>query len=120
MGKYKNIEDLPNKEQLDLLSEDDIDNMRTDVLTFREFVGDWKRYMDELEIYKDVRFKQSVIDMYNDWGEKVKEDPNSDFRVVGKVVNRLGAEKFYSVKLKSDLEEMGEFLYIKGIEPQFN
>lgn len=67
--KYKN------KEELDLLSYDEIMTYRIYIL--RNDITDWKCYVEELELYVDIRFKETVIDRFDSYREKLK-NPNID------------------------------------------
>ena len=56
------------KEELDKLSYDEIMAYRTGILT--NDIPDWNTYIDELELYTDIRFKERVIARYDNWRKK--------------------------------------------------
>ena len=59
--------------ELNQLSYDDLINYRSQVL--RSDTPDWRKYIDEFELYMDIRFKQKVLDKYQNWRTNPPHDP---------------------------------------------
>jgi hypothetical protein len=66
---FKNITEL------DLLNHDEIMAYRRDIL--RNDIFDWKIYIEELELYMDIRFKEKVMMGFDSYREKAN-NPKTD------------------------------------------
>ena len=64
-----------NKADLDLLSLKEIEAYRKYIL--QNGIFDWKIYVEELELYTDIRFKDEVITRFDDYRVKAN-DPNTE------------------------------------------
>jgi len=107
--KYKTLEEL------EQMTEEEIENHRVNILTnsndFHKDDCTDKRYVDELEFYTDVRFKGSKIAMQQRW----KDDENQN---VG-VAKTMSHDMLYKVGLASSMPKDGEFIFITPMpEPE--
>jgi len=89
--------------ELDQMSEDQIKLHRVDILEnshnyHNEECTD-KRYLDELSFYKDVRFKESKIQVQREWKEKGYH-------------KLMSHSMLYQTGLLSDFPDDGEFMFI--------
>jgi len=118
-----------NKSQLDSISNDDIKEYRYKIIQdnagcsdskniteIRNAQSDWKHYLEELEVYRLVRFKQDTLDMYDRW-VKLAADGDKSYEGMAILVQTvLGKEEMYNMSLFTQTEEIGEFKYIIGLE----
>lgn len=65
----KTIE-FKDKPLLDLLNYNELMDYRRDIL--RNDCEDWKTYIEELELYMDIRFKDVVIEKFEEYRNKLK------------------------------------------------
>jgi len=102
-----------NKEELDSMSKEEIEDFRYKFLSKSPFNNDRSdiKYLLELDVYRDIRFKEDAITMYKNWS--ISDNPSESF--LKGVINRMGLEKFYKIHLEEDIEKVGEFQYILGI-----
>ena len=120
---------LKNKEQLDIMSKKEIRDYRYDILqnnggwsndkdidNRRKVQSDWKHYIEELEVYTKVRFKQDEFDIYDKW-VKLAKTGDKTYQMMSKMVDtQEGKERMYNFSMSSSLEEIGDFKYITGLE----
>ena len=118
-----------NKEQLDEMSKQDIKDYRYDILqnnggwsddndidNRRSVQSDWKHYIEELGVYTKIRFKQDEFDTYDRWVELAKNGDKT-YQMMSKMVDtEEGKERMYNFSINSDLEKIGDFKYITGLE----
>lgn len=118
-----------NKEQLDTMSKKEIKDYRYDILqnngghsndedidNRRKVQSDWKHYIEELEVYTKIRFKQDEFDVYDRWIELAKSGDKTCQMMSKMVDTEEGKERMYNFSMISSLEEIGDFKYIIGLE----
>jgi len=118
-----------NKEQLDRMSKQEVKDYRYDIIqnnggwsddkdidNRRKAQSDWKHYIQELEIYTKIRFKQDEFDTYDRWVELAKNGDKT-YQMMSKMVDTEdGKQRMYNFSISSDLEKIGDFKYITGLE----
>lgn len=97
------------KDELDNMSKEEIEKFRYEFLSSLEN-RNWhkteeKRYIEELELYTHLRFKQDVIDRYNRWRKMDGEEY--------KFITRWPNDQIYQLTIDSFKQEYGEPKYIK-------
>jgi len=103
------------KEDLDILTYDEIDKFRSDYITSNmKFSDDDSKYLTELDFYIECRFKDVKFETYNKW--LVKSNDDEDYKFMSDILKRVGMEYLYSLSIYSDLERIGDFKFIIGIE----
>jgi hypothetical protein len=120
------------KEELDTMSKQEIKDYRYDIIQNnagwsddknidirRKAQSDWKQYLEELEVYNQIRFKQDTFDMYDKW--IAQADTDDTYKMMSKLVDtEEGKERMYSMSVSSSLQKIGEFKYILGLEININ
>jgi hypothetical protein len=116
------------KEELDTMSKDEIVDHKISISgksLYDRKTGRWdtSQYLDELNVYEDVRFKQDIYDNYEKWirmaenGEGKDDTDKRTYKLLAQILNREGGKDFmYNNSLKKDIEKVGEFYYILGID----
>jgi hypothetical protein len=121
MAKLK----LHTKEELDLLSEEKIKTYRVNLLQNSPYYemtnleSTINKYLLELGLYMDIRFKQTIFDRYGRWAKTYKKDPenNPDLKVIVSIVNKhAGKNSLYYLHIASEMKKVKEFKYILGVE----
>ena len=130
--KSKKISKLT-KEELDTMSKDEIESYRIDFLQkyikYDHKIKTWARdenfhYLNELEVYTEVRFKQDKFDQYDEWIRKADnnegstENDKQTYKLLASMLEKEnGKETMYNVSLSSHLKKVDvPFKYILGIE----
>ena len=116
------------KEELDLMSETEIDDYRYNFITknsniFKDPIIN--KYLRELELYMEVRFKDEKFKMFDKWCKRSHEnekkgikDDALDFNV--KMLEKEdGYNLMYYLSLAAHIQKAGELEYIKGIDLEF-
>lgn len=115
------------KDELDILSKSDINDFKKHFIENMGYggkVGDNKesrKYLDELGLYYDVRFKEDKYDRYKRWVNTYNSDKegNSDLEsIVGILSSDGGMDQLYYLSINSQLEKIGTFEYINEINIQ--
>jgi len=121
------------KEELDNMSKREIESYRIDFLQkyikYDHKIKTWARdenfhYLNELEVYTEVRFKQDKFDQYDEWIRKADnnegstENDKQTYKLLASMLEKEnGKETMYNVSLSSDVKKVGgEFKFILGIE----
>ncbi len=102
------------KERLDQMSEDEIENHRYQFLSLAPHSTNWgdteeKRYIDELELYTNIRFKDKVLARFQRW----RTDPDPD---VSKLFSKIPDETLYRLNFDSFKEKYGQPKYIPDLD----
>lgn len=97
-----------NKEDLDNMSREEIEKYRVDFIK-ASTISNWKdsaekRYIDELEMYQHLRFKDDKMKQYSKWS-KSKEDYSSIF-------SDIPHNSLYKLHIDSFKKEYGSPKYI--------
>lgn len=105
--------DKLNKNDLDLLSEQEIENHRYKYLTSITH-NNWhgteeKQYIEELELYTNIRFKQNVLDRFQRW--RTDNDPD-----VRHLFEKIPDDVLYLLRFQGFKEDWGEPKFILGLE----
>lgn len=80
----------------------------------------WKQYIEELEVYQLVRFKDNKMKMYDRWVEKT-DAGDINYQSIANIVKRPGGkEKLYDIALLSAIENVGTFKYLNFDIPETN
>ena len=128
-NEHSNKYTFKDKDQLDSMSKEDVKSYRYSIIQnnsgwydgedaslLKQEQADWKHYVNELEIYQLVRFKEDTIKDYNRW-VKLADDGDKDYTLMGNAVRTdRGKELMYRMSLNSDLNKVGEFKYILGMD----
>jgi hypothetical protein len=120
------------KEVLDSLSEDELSDLRMDLIVKNR--EDYSQKVKELEIYQKIRFKDKELNKFNEWSRKSKitdmlykkdgfyQDVYSDkidnehftetemktYKLLDEVIKSLGGnEAYYKISLDSDIKKTG-------------
>ncbi len=118
------------KEQLDDMSKDEIKDYRYDIIQYnagwsdpknpgnrRKVQSDWKQYLEELELYQKIRFKEDELKQYDKWLNLAGSDGregDSEYKVVADTIITVGGvESMYDISIKAGMKKVGEFKYIK-------
>lgn len=121
--------------QLDRLSEKRISDYRYNIIkdnagympkdqshlsVSRKTQLDWKQYLEELEVYQLVRFKDTQMNMYDKWIEKA-DAGDKDYELMGGIAKRIGGKQgLYDISLKSGIKKVGTFKYLHFDIPEVN
>jgi hypothetical protein len=116
-----------NKEELDKLSEKEVDNIRGKIIQSHDFYDttakqvkpEADQYLNELDIYINVRFKDTVMARYERWDKETDEyegDKNDTHYKSISLFRNIPNETLYLGTLTTELEKIDEFKYILGIE----
>jgi len=135
MKNYKNFKYL-SKEELDLLNYDEIDELNLNLIKkishenlgkdgiFADLSIEGVRYYKELEIYKNIRFKEKEIRFHKqnikdakDWEDKGGDLHDTTYKMnklISDVLQKNGLYFLYDEMLKSLIDDIGGgFEYIK-------
>jgi hypothetical protein len=120
------------KEVLDSLSENELSDLRMDLIVKNR--EDYKQKTDELEIYQKIRFKDKELNKFNEWSRKSKitdmvykkdgfyqdfyldktdnehftETEMKTYKLLDEVIKSLGgSEAYYKISLDSDIKKTG-------------
>ncbi len=109
------------KEQLDIMSEEEVQEFRRDFLRNGNYSNspDQIKYVNEIEFYQSIRFKESYYDMHKRWRSKFRKDPelNKDLSLIVNITRKKGGtDMLYFLHIKTQLDKIIEFKYIKGIK----
>ena len=121
------------KEELDTMSKREIEDYQSDFtqkyLKYDHKLKTWTKdenfqYLAELDVYKEVRFKQDKFDQYDEWIRKADNNEGSTetdkrtYKLLASIlVKENGKEIMYNGTLSSDVKKVGgEFKFILGIE----
>lgn len=120
------------KEELDKMSKKEIESygieFSTKYLKYDHKIKTWAKdenfqYLSELDVYKEVRFKQDKFDQYDEWIRKANNNEGSSendkrtYKLLASLLTKEnGKEMMYNGTLSSDVKKVGEFKYILGIE----
>lgn len=121
------------KEELDTMSKREIEDYQTNFtekyLKYDRKLKTWTKdenfqYLAELDVYKEVRFKQDKFDQYDEWIRKADNNEGSTetdkrtYKLLASIlVKENGKEIMYNGTLSSDVKKVGgEFKFILGIE----
>lgn len=121
------------KEELDTMSKREIEDYQTNFtekyLKYDRKLKTWTKdenfqYLVELDVYKEVRFKQDKFDQYDEWIRKADNNEGSTetdkrtYKLLASIlVKENGKEIMYNGTLSSDVKKVGgEFKFILGIE----
>lgn len=120
------------KEELDKMSKKEIESygieFSTKYLKYDHKIKTWAKdetlqYLNELDVYKEVRFKQDKFDMYEDYirkannNEGTTENDKRTYKLLASVLTKgNNKEVMYNSSLASAVKKVGEFKYILGIE----
>jgi hypothetical protein len=121
------------KEELDTMSKREIENYQSDFtqkyLKYDHKLKTWAKdenfqYLTELDVYKEVRFKQDKFDQYDEWIRKANnnegstENDKQTYKLLASMLTKEnGKENMYNGTLSSDVKKVGgEFKFILGIE----
>ena len=121
--KKFNAKSKLSKEELDLMSETEIDDYRYNFITKSDFKDPTvKKYLLELEVYKEVRFKDEKFKMFDKWCKKAHENQKNGVKDdalhfnVDMLEREDGYNLMYYLGLSGDIKKAGELEYIKGID----
>ena len=111
------------KTQLDELTKNEVDNYREAFITKSDHNDETvRKYLDELELYIEVRFKEDKYQMFDKWvaksidnEEKGIKDELLDFNV-SMLEKEDGYDMMYYLGLIGDIKRAGVLEYIKGID----
>lgn len=109
------VEEL-SMEDLDKMSKKKINEHRSKYIQSKQrFSKNNNRYLKELEIYLDIRFKEDVLARYDKW-INVTED-HYDYKAIKFMANMIlkqGKEQFHRFSVYSDLSDLNfEMHFIK-------
>jgi hypothetical protein len=121
------------KEELDKMSKSEIEDYKlkfsVKYIKYDNKIKTWAKdenfdYLNELDVYIEVRFKQDKFDQYDEWIRKANNNEGStenDKRTYKLLASMLtkenGKENMYNISLSSHVKKVGgEFKYILGIE----
>ena len=121
------------KEELDTMSKREIEDYQSDFtqkyLKYDHKLKTWAKdenfqYLAELDVYKEVRFKQDKFDQYDEWIRKADnnegstENDKQTYKLLASLLTKEnGKEYMYNGTLSSDVKKVGgEFKFILGIE----
>lgn len=126
--KFKSFieQGLPTKEDLDKITSKEIDDFRYYYIQ-KNFGYNRpetnQQYLDELEIYKDLRFKQDRIDMYNTWKQECEdwEGDKNDWNYQTKsLITKVGSDNMYNLSIGGSFKKIetkwGGFKYFTDME----
>lgn len=103
----------------DKMSKSEVQDHRDDILGNCDFKDkDNRQYIDEVNLYIHVRFKQDVYDGYERWVKRYQADPtnNRDLKLIVGILTepeRDGADTMYYMHTMHELQKIGEFRFIK-------
>jgi hemerythrin superfamily protein len=103
------------KEQLDLMTKDQIMEYRSGYLSQRDINV---QYYKELELYINIRFKEDVIARFLRWNN-LKDDPKTykddrdAMKLVCEIIYKMGMEEYYKWTINGDKENIGQPQFIK-------
>src|SRR5690242_11325996 len=89
------------KAQLDAMTKEGIGKHRMNYLSqhngSEKVVG---RYMDELQLYMDIRFKEDIFARYKRWEKQsvdktVSKDDRDSMKLIVKMIKKMGGPKEY-------------------------
>lgn len=113
------------KEDLDILTHQEIDKYRNSILSNPNFTPEYRQYIKELEYYTNIRFKDSVFDMFKRW-EVESERENTDaltksgLELIASITKKPnGKQAMYDLTIKTLLDEIKEFKFIKNIPNEY-
>jgi hypothetical protein len=112
------------KEELDKLNNSEVMKCREDVLTYSKYpmTSDEKQYIEEIELYYDIRFKDEFYARFDRYRNDVKNNKGDKNDIeTKKLLTSVPTDAMYKIHIEGDLKKIGEFKFIKGIEiPDFN
>lgn len=100
---------MKSKTELDALSKKEIEIYRTSLLKSDTDIFELKRYMNELQMYLDIRFKEDVLALYKKW--KKSKDNDGSLKIVKAMLASLGSEGLYKYQIENDKDELGTSVY---------
>lgn len=107
------------KAQLDNMTREGIGKYRTAYLSQHNAPEKVvRRYMKELELYMEIRFKDEVFARYKRWekNEKDKSIAKIDrdaLKLVNQMIKKFGGPKeYYKLTIENNKKELGEMQYI--------
>lgn len=121
------------KEELDKMSKREIEYYKLSFsekyIKYDHKIKTWTKdensqYLNELDVYTEVRFKQDKFDQYEDYIRKANNNEGSTendkrtYKLLASMLSKEnGKETMYNVSLSSDVKKVGgEFKFILGIE----
>ena len=78
-----------------------------------------RKYLLELELYMDIRFKKTIMDRYKHWIKTYNQDPenNLDLKLITSILDEPnGKNKMYYLHIGGEMKKVKEFQYILGVE----
>ena len=133
MGIIKKFEDfkhnnLPNVDELNKMSSDEIQNLRLKLVQSSGYPDFNKsdQFLDELSIYREIRFKDETINRFVKYGKEVDEweknggdKHDTDYRAK-KLFKEITPENMYNLGIATDFHKFekkySEFKYLFGLE----
>jgi general stress protein YciG len=109
------------KEELDKMTENDIENYRYSILNEYTFDDDSKQYLNELELYKEIRFElnKKFLQEILDKGDKHSTGDELNDKVRKLLFSVMGREGGFETLVNGQIEDMrkrvGDHKFIFGI-----
>jgi len=134
--KLNDFNKYPTKEKLDNMSYSDIDRLKSKIISSPTFYdydakkqdGNDIRYLDELDVYKKIRFRDREIDFFKkciknaeDWKQNGGDTNDTTYRgnnLISSICKTNGIDFLYKMQLKEDIDKLGTFKYIEVEIPE--
>lgn len=100
---------MKNKTGLDALSKEEIKAYRKSLLESDVPMIELKRYINELQLYMDLRFKEDVLALYKKW-KKSKSDDGA-IKIMKAMLASLDYEGLYKYQTENTKDELGTSQY---------
>ena len=108
-------------DDLEKMSRLEIDNHRFEYISHGLFKNNDsnRQYLFEIELYKEIRFKQDTYDRFDRWIKQYKSNPKENIvlSLIVKITSKDdGKDLLYFAGIQSQLKKIKEFKFIKGIK----
>lgn len=114
-SKYK----YHTKEELDKLTYSEFEDCRRDFLynSPNPLSTDDRQYINELELYSNVRFKDVFYNRFDRYAKDVEDKKEDEWTTSAKkLLSSIPTDALYSLTLKANLRDVGDLKFIKGID----
>lgn len=78
---------------------------------------DDRQYINELELYSNVRFKDVFYNRFDRYAKDVEDKKEDEWTTSAKkLLSSIPTDALYSLTLKANLRDVGDLKFIKGID----
>lgn len=119
LKKFNNKYKYYTKEELDKLTYSEFEDCRRDFLynSPNPLSTDDRQYINELELYSNVRFKDVFYSRFDRYAKDVEDKKEDEWTTSAKkLLSSIPTDALYSLTLKANLRDVGDLKFIKGID----